>query len=110
MPYKDKEKQREYQAKWQRENAPQKQKQTTYQKRKAMIEDAKSVPCQCCGKSYPSVVMDLHHIDPSTKKDSVSNLLKSGSLQTLQEEIDKCAVLCANCHRLVHAGLAEVLH
>ena len=108
MPYIDKETQRAYQAKWQRDNAPQKQKQTTYMKRKAMIESAKSVPCQCCKISYPPVVMDLHHIDPSTKKDTVSNLLKSGSLQSLQEEIDKCVVLCSNCHRLVHAELAEI--
>ena len=108
MPYKDKEKQRAYQAKWFRENAPQKQEQTTYKKRRAMIENAKNVPCQCCKTSYPSVVMDLHHIDPSTKKDNVSKLLKSGSLQSLQEEIDKCVVLCSNCHRLVHAGLAEL--
>ena len=34
--------------------------------------------------------------------------MRIASYKTLKEEIDKCAPLCANCHRLLHAGLAEL--
>lgn len=49
-------------------------------------------------KSDP-VFLDLDHIDPSTKKDSVSNLIRSDyAWPTIQAEIDKCRVLCKFCH------------
>ena len=49
--------------------------------------------------------MDLHHLDPSQKDERVAQLAKSSSYKKLQEEIDKCVVLCANCHRMVHGGI-----
>ena len=107
MGYKDPDKQREYQREWQRKNYTGKFNATTYQKRKKMVADAKSSPCAACGKSYPPVVMDLHHRDPSQKDGMVSKLLKSSSMAKLQEEIDKCVCLCSNCHRLLHAGLID---
>tara|TARA_B100001564_G_scaffold1933_1_gene1726 strand:- start:15242 stop:15586 length:345 start_codon:yes stop_codon:yes gene_type:complete len=110
MPFKDLAKQREYQRKWQQqkiENAGGKAKgDVTFQKRKKMVEDAKSVPCERCGDVHPFYVMDLHHRDPSTKtKGGVPYQMKAGSLKSLREEIDKCMVLCANCHRYVHYDL-----
>ena len=48
--------------------------------------------------------LDLHHVDASTKKASVSNLVtRKFNLDKIQEEIDKCVVLCSNCHRKHHA-------
>jgi hypothetical protein len=58
--------------------------------------------CIKCGLNHPAI-LDFHHRDPSTKEDTISNLKWTGcALETLQREIDKCDVLCANCHRILH--------
>ena len=65
--------------------------------------------CQVCGTKYPSEVLDFHHVDPSTKKSGL-NLNKWRGNKVRQSTIDeaaKCAILCANCHRLEHKALRE---
>lgn len=47
-------------------------------------------------------VLDFHHRDPSKKDIEISNLIKSGSSKKIKEEIEKCIVLCSNCHRDLH--------
>jgi hypothetical protein len=61
--------------------------------------------CRLCREREP-VVLDLHHIDPAVKDTEVSKLLHSSD--RMKEELRKCAVLCANCHRKFHAGLVEL--
>ena len=60
--------------------------------------------CAHCGLVYTDCagIFDFHHIDPSTK-----TRIKSGSFfnyrwDTIKKELDKCIMLCANCHRRVH--------
>ena len=101
MPYKDKEKQREAQARWARNNPNNRRRQK--EKRQRLVIDAKDQPCTACGIQYHYSAMDLHHTDPSTKKASLGYLTKAGKLKEIVEEIEKCVVLCANCHRLYHA-------
>jgi hypothetical protein len=58
--------------------------------------------CQICGEGH-NAVLDFHHLDPSTKDISVSDLKSSDySPYRMVEEISKCACLCANCHRKLH--------
>lgn len=48
-------------------------------------------------------IFDFHHLDPSKKEYSVTQLLRNfTSEEILKTEIDKCVLLCANCHRLEH--------
>ena len=109
MPYKDKEENRKYQREWARQNSKtRKDNQIGAKRRKQIVEDAKKHSCIICNKDYPPEVMDLLHIDPSPKKHSVSKLLQIASYKTLQEEIDKCAPICANCHRLLEHGYVEL--
>ena len=63
--------------------------------------------CKLCGFKVP-VALDFHHLDPTEKDKNVGDLM-SFSTQKLKEEIRKCVVLCANCHRMVHAGLLEIV-
>lgn len=50
-----------------------------------------------------SRMFELHHIDPNKKADDYNNLIKQ-KLSTRQlDELDKCILLCRNCHGLVHA-------
>lgn len=45
----------------------------------------------------------FHHLDPATKETEVSKMC-SWSLDKIKAEINKCVVLCLNCHPLVHKG------
>jgi hypothetical protein len=56
--------------------------------------------CMRCNESFPRCVYDFHHRDVTTKVNAISNLLRKPKL--LWEELKKCDLLCANCHRIVH--------
>lgn len=62
--------------------------------------------CQVCGENSHPQVLDLHHLDPSVKEGSPSMLRTSWDRWI--SEAKKCVVLCANCHRKVHAGILEL--
>lgn len=57
--------------------------------------------CCSCGETDP-LVLEFHHINKKIK--SVSKLLsKESSLNKIKEEINRCKVLCRNCHKCVHS-------
>lgn len=63
-----------------------------------LMEYAKTGCTQCGEKDF--VVLEFDHIDPSTKKHNISTMVSQGtSIRKLKEELDKCQILCANCHR-----------
>jgi len=58
--------------------------------------------CAKCGFSNP-LCLDFHHIDRNNKYDTVSKMSHlTFSNKRIMEEIKKCVILCANCHRLEH--------
>lgn len=63
--------------------------------------------CVCCGYSRCIEALEFHHKDPSQKDFSVSGSGATRSWELVKAEIEKCALLCANCHREVHAGLID---
>lgn len=67
---------------------------------KEYIKDAK---CQRCPEDHYSCI-DWHHIDRTTKRDTVSALLtQMRNKAIIIAELEKCIPLCANCHRKLHA-------
>lgn len=65
-----------------------------------LINSYKSKPCTDCGVSYPPYVMDLDHIDPTKKVLKISTMRRRKmAFDKIIEEMDKCEVVCANCHR-----------
>lgn len=59
------------------------------------------VGCMLCGnKNLSNTELDFHHI--KTKKGKISSLIQSSTSIRLLEEIEKCQVLCSNCHRKIH--------
>lgn len=58
-----------------------------------------SSPCTDCRQFYPFYVMEFDHLDRNTKSGNISKLIRSHNIEKLQQEIDKCEVVCTNCHR-----------
>lgn len=56
--------------------------------------------CSKCGYSKCLAALDFHHINPSTKDKNYTN--GRMSFEKLRPELDKCVLLCSNCHREVH--------
>ena len=54
--------------------------------------------CSVCGYNRSIYALDFHHIDPSTKSFNISGA-HARSWARIEEEIKKCVLLCANCHR-----------
>ena len=42
--------------------------------------------------------MSFDHLDPSIKLDNIGTLITRNNLKLLLEEVDKCEVVCLNCH------------
>ena len=57
--------------------------------------------CFDCGKQYHQSVYDFHHRNPEEKDEAPEKLLHR-SWDKIVNEIDKCDLLCANCHRIRH--------
>ena len=67
--------------------------------RELIIEYLLKNPCIVCGEK-DIIVLDFDHRNPKEKSHNVSMMINSGhSWETIQQEIEKCDVLCANCHR-----------
>lgn len=76
-------------------------------RRKWFREYKSKLCCEICGFSHPAA-LDFHHKKPSDKEDNVSHMLhKLVNIDTILSEIEKCAVLCANCHRILHDEESE---
>lgn len=87
MPYKNK------------EDRDANQKKHRIMLRKRLLEYLMSHPCEKCGEADP-IVLEFDHIDRSTKTTTVAKLMSGHrSWNTILNEINKCRVLCANCHR-----------
>jgi hypothetical protein len=63
--------------------------------------------CANCGYSRCVQALEFHHINPSEKDFTISG--KTVSTEVLKQELDKCVMLCSNCHKEVHAGLFEAV-
>jgi len=64
--------------------------------------------CQICGYSKYQGALDFHHIDPTTKSFSIGSRGHSRSWEQVLKELDKCILVCANCHREIGAGVTQV--
>lgn len=82
-----------------RENGNRRNREAVARNRKLIWNYLKTHPCVDCGESDP-IVLEFDHIDPKTKINSISNLAKQyHAWDSIQLEIEKCQVRCANCHR-----------
>lgn len=75
---------------------------------KAMVVGYKGGQCIICGYKRSVAALDLHHIDPKQKKFGIAGQGLTRSWVSVKKEADKCILLCANCHRELHAGIVQL--
>jgi len=90
MPYKLNEKQKEYQRKWMLEK-----------RKKTLLLLLEGKICERCGFNDIRALC-FHHRDRSKKKFTIGRIL-SLKLETILKEIEKCDIICANCHSIEHS-------
>lgn len=71
------------------------------QKRKRKCVDYKGGKCEVCGYSKCVAALDFHHVDPFTKKFPISGN-HCRSWEVVKEELNKCMLVCRNCHAEIH--------
>ncbi len=64
--------------------------------------------CELCGYNKCVEALDFHHLDPMTKKFGIGHKGYTRSWQEIQNELDKCILVCANCHREIEAGVSKI--
>lgn len=103
MPFKDPEKKREYRRKWYKENKISERNHVRRRKKeiKKWFHEFKSkLCCSKCGENHPAII-DFHHT--GKKENQVAQMVHWGySIDKIKKELEKCQVLCANCHRKLH--------
>lgn len=58
--------------------------------------------CSRCGQSFDPVCMDFHHKDHKQKDFNIAIGFTNKSWPVIQKELDKCILVCSNCHRIIH--------
>lgn len=75
-------------------------------RKKELLVQYKGGECEKCGLKTDIVdVYDFHHIDPSQKEFGLANKGKNLSLDECKKEVDKCLLVCKNCHAIIHYEL-----
>lgn len=59
--------------------------------------------CVLCGYNKHPAALEFHHLDPTQKEFDIS-LCKLKDFERVKPELDKCVLVCSNCHREFHAG------
>lgn len=65
--------------------------------------------CESCGFNQYDGALEFHHKDPTKKDFNISRyrFYTDKSIE-VEVELDKCALLCANCHRMIHGGIIQL--
>ncbi len=81
-------------------------------KRRKMIRklavEYKGSNCEICGYNKCGSALEFHHIEPNVKDFGISAKGYTRSWQKVKSELDKCILLCANCHRELHDGTTQL--
>ena len=112
MPYKDRNKQKEYQQKHHQRTKKKKSKQQNQRKDKRqhlVLEEMQRRGGKCAKCGFSDIrALDWHHLDPNEKVNSISEMVRDRvSMDKLQVELDKCELICANCHRIEEQRLGN---
>lgn len=72
-------------------------------KRKYEYILSKGGKCECCGYNKNIAALEFHHKNPEEKEFQIDiRKFANANIETLKKELDKCIILCSNCHREIH--------
>lgn len=80
-------------------------------KREKLKKDAieyKGGKCQICGYDKCDSALEFHHLDPSQKDFGIGTKGYTRAWSKVKEELDKCILVCSNCHREIHSGIVDI--
>jgi 5-methylcytosine-specific restriction endonuclease McrA len=77
-------------------------------KLKALAIEYKGGKCFFCGYNKCNDALDFHHIVSKEKEFGLSVKGLTRSWDKIKKELDKCILVCANCHRELHAGILQL--
>jgi len=69
---------------------------------RSAYQAGKDKPCSRCGGTFPGYVMEYHHTKDRIGNRKPLRYMTQYCRSTTEEEIPKCDVVCANCHRIIH--------
>jgi hypothetical protein len=75
---------------------------------KARAIEYKGGRCALCGYDRCNAALEFHHVDRRTKAFGLSRKGIIRSWGSIKKEIDKCLLVCSNCHREVEAGARSI--
>lgn len=64
--------------------------------------------CSCCGYNKCIEALEFHHLNPEEKDFSLSDRNIKLDWEQIKKELDKCILVCSNCHREIHAGIRTI--
>ena len=73
---------------------------------RAMAVEYKGGKCEKYGYDHCIDALEFHHVDPAQKDFNISSKGYTRSWERVKAGLDKCTILCVNCHRELHAKLA----
>jgi hypothetical protein len=73
--------------------------------KRLLVEEAGGC-CTVCGYDRCIINLHFHHVDPATKAFAIS-VASGKSIGAYRAEVKKCALVCANCHGEIEAGMIE---
>lgn len=76
---------------------------------KKQLVEYKGGKCEHCGYDKCISALEFHHINPSEKDFGIGQYGSSKSFEKMKQEVDKCILLCCNCHRELHWKLDNEL-
>jgi hypothetical protein len=70
---------------------------------KEQAVEYKGGKCEICGYNKCIDALEFHHLDPSQKDFGISQKGYTRSWENVKKELDKCIMVCSNCHKEIHS-------
>ena len=75
---------------------------------KQLAIDYKGGKCEICEYSKYNGALEFHHLEPNEKEFNIGRYGHSRSWERVKNEIDKCILVCSNCHKEIHGNIIKL--